>query len=79
MKKTIEAWKAFTQEPYDYNININNNIDINANTDTKSNTENTTLEGYNNNQNKVILNQNKQSYFYSYILACLSVCKPTLK
>ena len=57
MKKTKEAWKAFTEEPYDYNINVNNNIDINANTDTKRNTENTTLERYTN-QNKVIFNQN---------------------
>ncbi len=76
MEKTKEAWKAFTKEPYDYNINVNNNIDINANTDTKRNTENITLERYNN-QNKVILNHNiffkAKLFVRSYIWACLSV------
>ena len=49
----------FTEEPYDYNININNNIDVNGDTDIKINNESTTMERYNN-QNKVILNKNMQ-------------------
>ena len=49
----------FTEEPYDYNINLNNNIDVNDDTDIKINNESTTMERYNN-QNKVILNKNME-------------------